>query len=91
MTSNERTRDVWDPEEELDEKEASNLSDREFKVMIIRILNSKKKNIETKKRNSQIKNAIFEINKTLEGKKNSRLDETEDQISDLEDKVGENT
>ena len=49
MTSNERTRDVWDPEEELDEKEASNLSDREFKVMIIRILNSKKKNIETKK------------------------------------------
>ena len=30
-------------EEELDEMEASNLSDREFGVMIIRILNSMKK------------------------------------------------
>ena len=28
------------PEEELDEMEASNLSKREFRVMIIRILNS---------------------------------------------------
>ena len=30
------------PEEELDEMEASNFSDREFRVMIIRILNSMK-------------------------------------------------
>ena len=30
-------------EEELDEMEASNLSDRKFRVMIIRILNSMKK------------------------------------------------
>ena len=28
------------PEEELDEMEANNLSDRKFRVMIIRILNS---------------------------------------------------
>ena len=34
-------------EEELDEMEAINLSDREFRVMIIRILNSMKKDIET--------------------------------------------
>ena len=33
--------------EELDEREASNLSDRAFRVMIIRILNSMKKDIET--------------------------------------------
>ena len=32
--------------EELDEMEARNLSDREFKVMIIMILNSMKKDIE---------------------------------------------
>ena len=31
------------PEEELNEIEASNLSNREFKVMIIKILNSMKK------------------------------------------------
>ena len=40
--------------EELDKMKASNLSDREFRVMIIRVLNSMKKDIETvKKRTSQ--------------------------------------
>ena len=34
-------------EEELDEIEASNLSDREFRVMIIRTLNNMKEDIET--------------------------------------------
>ena len=38
------------PEEELDEMEASNLSDREIKVMVIRILNNMKKDIETIKK-----------------------------------------
>ena len=41
------------PPEELDEMEASNLSDREFRVMIIKILNSMKKDIETIKKISQ--------------------------------------
>ena len=41
------------PEEQLDEIEASNLSDREFRVMIIKILNSMKKDIEIIKGNSQ--------------------------------------
>ena len=35
------------PEEEIDDMEASNLSDREFRVMIIRTLNNMKKDIET--------------------------------------------
>ena len=52
--------------EELDEIEASNLSDGEFRVIIIRILNSMKKDIETiKKDQSAIKNAISEMNNTL--------------------------
>ena len=43
--------------------EASNLSHREFTVMIIRILSSMKKDIETIKRGqSVIKNSISEIN-----------------------------
>ena len=79
------------PEEELDEMEASNLSHREFRVMIIRILNGikkkQKKNIEVIKNDqSEINNTISEIKSALEGK-NSVLDETEDQISDLENKV----
>ena len=38
------------PEEEIDEMEASNLSDREFRVMIIKTLNSMKKDIGTVKK-----------------------------------------
>ena len=65
------------PEEELDKTEASNLSDTEFRVMIIRILKSMKKDIETIKQDqSEIKNAISEINNRLEGI-NSRLGEAE--------------
>ena len=75
------------PEEELDEMEASNLSDREFSIMTIRIFNTMKKDIETiKKDQSEIKNAIYEINNTQEGI-NSRLEEAEGQISNLEDKI----
>ena len=67
--------------------EASNLSDREFRVMIIRIFNSMKKDRDTIKNDqSEIKTAIPEINNTLEGI-SCRLDEAEDQISTLQDKV----
>ena len=77
--------------EEIDEMEASNLSDRKFRAMIIRILDSMKKDTETTKKNqSEIKTAISEINNTLEGI-NSRLDKAEDQISVLEGKVEKNT
>ena len=66
-----------DPPEELNEKEASNLSNIEFKVIVIRILNSMKKDTETiKKDQSETKNTISEMKNTLEGIK-SRLDEAE--------------
>ena len=77
------------PEEELDETNASNLSDRDFRVMIIKTLNSMIKDIETIKRGQSEIKAISEINTTWEGI-NSRLDEAEDGISVLEDKVGKN-
>ena len=77
--------------EELDEMEASNLSDKDFRVINIRILNSMKKDIETmKKDHTEIKNAVSEINNTLKGI-NSRLDEADDRISVLKDKVEKNT
>ena len=65
------------PEKELDEMEASNLSDTAFTVIIVGILNIMKKDIETiKKDQSEIKKAISKISNTLEGIK-SRLDEAE--------------
>ena len=75
------------PEEELDKMDTSNVLDREFRVMTIRILKGLKKAITIKKDQSEMKNAQSEINNTLEGIK-SRLDEAEDHISNLEDKVG---
>ena len=55
-------------EEELCKIEASNLLDKELRVMIIRILNSMKKDIEIiKKDQSETKNELSEINDTLEG------------------------
>ena len=59
--------------EELDEMEVSNSSDIKFRVMIIRILKTWKRQ-KIKKDESEIKNAISKINNTLEGIK-SRLDE----------------
>ena len=66
--------------------EASNLSDREFRVMIIRKMNSMKKDRTTKNDQSETENAISEIKNTLGGI-NSRSDEAEDCISVLEDKA----
>lgn len=41
------------PEEELNEVEISNLSDIEFRIMIIRMLNSMRKDIETIKKTTE--------------------------------------
>lgn len=91
------------PGKELNEMEATKLPDAEFKTMVIRMFEdlrgtiddlnenlneeavSSKRDIETIKRISQ-KGKISEIKNTLEGI-NSRLDESEDSISDLKDKI----
>ena len=55
-------------EEELDEMEASNLSNREFTVMTKRIFNSMKKDVETiNKGHSEIKNTVSVVSNTLDG------------------------
>lgn len=77
--------------------EARNLSDREFKVLVIRMLkelrennNSMKKNLETMKNNqAEMKNAISEIQNSLEGVVN-RLNEAEDRICKLGAKIEKN-
>ena len=72
---NERTREF--SSRELAEMKTSNLSDREFRVKVIRILRNMKNDIGTiKKDQTEIKNPISEINNILE-RINSRLDEAE--------------
>ena len=85
------------PEKDLNEIQTSNLS-TEFKVMVIRMRKeltgnyiSMKKDIKTMNKNQvDMKTTISEIKNTLEGIKR-RPDETEYQISELEDKVEKNT
>ena len=75
------------PKKELNEMEMSNLSDTELKVIVIRMLNTMKKNIEIiKKDQPEVKNTLSELKNILEGM-NSMLDETEDSISNLEDRI----
>ena len=63
--------------EELDEMEASNLSDKVQSNDYKETQQHEKRHRSDEKEQSEIKNAIFEINNTLEAK-NHRLDEAED-------------
>ena len=69
--------------------ETSSLLDAEFKTLVIRMLselseNSIKKGMEAIKKNqSEIENALIEIKNNLQGN-NSRVDEAENQINDIE-------
>ena len=88
------------PLKELNEKQVNKLSDREFKIMVIRLWmpkelsenhNSMKKEIETINKNQEeMKNTIPEIKNTVQGV-TSRLDIAGDQISELEDKMERST
>ena len=62
-------------EKELNEMEASNLSDTEFKAMVIRMLNSIIKDMKSIKKGPG-------RNEEYTKQNNSRLDEVEDEISD---------
>ena len=86
------------PEKELNEMEASNLPNTEFKTLVIKMLkklsnnfNSITKDIETINNLLEMKNTIFKIKNILEEINNNKLDQAEDQVSDLEHRVAENT
>ena len=56
------------PETELNEMEANNLSDIEFKVVVMRMQKSIINSIETRKKDqSEMKNTVSEIKTTWEG------------------------
>ena len=78
------------PEKELNEMEISNLSDAEFKIMFIRMLEELSEDLSSiKKTQSEMKDSLIEIKDNLQGN-NSRMGEAKDQINDLEHKEAKN-
>ena len=70
--------------------EISNLSDAEFKTLVIRMLKEFSEDLSSiKKTRSEMKDTVIEIKNNLQGN-NSRVDEAKNQINDLEHKVAKN-
>ena len=70
--------------------ERSNLSDAEFKTLVIRMLKELSEDLNsTKKIQSEMKGTLIEIKNNLQGNK-SRVDEAKNQINDLEHKEEKN-
>ena len=72
------------PEKELNKMEISNLSDAEFKTMVIRMLKELSEDLNSiKKIQLEMKDSLTEIKNNLQGN-NSRVDEAQNQINYLE-------
>ena len=78
------------PEKELNKMEISNLSDAEFKTLVLRMLKELIGYLNSiKKIQSEMKNTLIEIKNNLQGN-NSGVNEAENQINDLEHKAAKN-
>ena len=78
------------PEKEINEVEISNLSDAKFKTLIIRMHKGLSENCSNiKKSQSEMMDTLIEIKNNLQGN-NTRVDEAENQINDLEHKEAKN-
>ena len=74
------------PEKEQNKMEINNLSDAEFKTLVVRMLKELIGYFNSiKKTQAEMKVTLSEINKNLQGT-NSGVDEAENQINDLEHK-----
>ena len=95
----EQTRNT---EVQINEEEISKLPEKEFRIMIVRMIKNLESKMEKmqesinkdleelKNKHAEINNTITEIRNTLQGI-NSRISETEEQNSKLEDKMVEIT
>ena len=79
------------PEKELNKMEIGNLSDAEFKTLVIRMLEELREDLNSikKKIQSEAKDTLIKIKNYLQGN-NSRVDEAKNQINDLEHKEAKN-
>ena len=74
------------PEKQLSKMETSNLSDAEFKTLVIRMLKELCEDHKSIKRiQSEMKDTLIEVKNNLQGIK-ARVDEAKNQINDLEHK-----
>ena len=74
------------PEKELNKIEISNLSDAEFKTLVIRMFKELSEDLSSVKTiQLEMKDTLIEIKNNLQGN-NSRADEAKNQINDLEHK-----
>ena len=92
------------PEKQLNEMEIGNLPQKEFRIMIVKVIQDLGKRMEAKiekmqemfnkdleeLKKKQMNNTITEMKTTLEGN-NSRITEAKERISDLEDRMVEFT
>ena len=92
-------------EKQLNEVEIGNLPEKEFRIMIVKMIQGFRKRMEAKiekmqevfHKDLELKNKQIEMNNTITDMKNtleginSRITEAEEQISDLEDKMVEFT
>ena len=73
-------------EKQLNKTEITNLSDAEFKTLIIGMLKELSEDLSSRKKTqSETKDTLTEIKNDLQGN-NSRVDEAKNQINDLEHK-----
>ena len=78
------------PEKEVNEMEISNISDTEFKTLIIRMLKELSEDLSSiKKIQPETKDIPIEIKNNLQGN-NSRVNKAENRINDLEHKEAKN-
>ena len=78
------------PEKGLKEMEISDLSDAEFKTLVLRMLKELCEDLNDKKKiQSEMKGTLIEIKNNLQGN-NTREDEAENQVNDLEHKEAKN-
>ena len=75
---------IKSPEKELNKMEISNLSDAEFKTLVIKMLKKHSEDLNSiKKIQSEVKDTLIEINNNCQ-ENNSRVDEAENQMNNLE-------
>ena len=78
------------PEKELNKMEISNLSDVEFKTLVIRMLKELSEDLSSiKKIQSEMKDSLIEIKNNLQGN-NRRVNKVKNQINVLELKEAKN-
>ena len=94
------------PEKQLNEVEIGKLPEKEFRILIVKMIQDLRKRMEAKiekmqemfskdleelkNKKTEMNNTITELKNTLEGI-NTRITETEERISDLEDRILEFT